>query len=231
MSLEEGFETMEKGVELAWQLRHLDNEKLPESLPAPPLNLCEIKRIFGIGAEIILPSRISHVFKTKVLGSLPKSGATHQVEFKANKFPFFYNRDADKICDAEEVAVSLTESLTNVLKCFFEQDGQGIKSQLTFAEIAEKYKQNLKDEDNEIEVARNFQRELHDQLYKKYGLKNTKEILESWQNNGYQLGKEGWNFSKTKRAIDAMERPKFSIDENIALKSDRKTSSIKPSSE
>lgn len=88
LTLEKSFELIEAGIELAYQIRNLDNEELPESLPRPPLNLNKIKVIFGIGVE----NNRSHTFQTIILGSLAKPQLVPQITEKpleTNETPKF----------------------------------------------------------------------------------------------------------------------------------------------
>lgn len=223
ISLEDAFQFVLDGINLAWELCEIGRETLPESLPnAPDLKFNKLKKLFGI-KENESENETSPADRVTVSIS-PKT------VYKENKFPFFYDRDADKICDAEGLAVDLSDTLLDVLKQFFRKDGQNITNQLTFAEVAENYKKELNDNDDEVEIARNFQRNLRDQLKNNYGLDKSDEIIKTWRENGYQLG-SGWDFSKTRKYIDAIERPTLFLNENIAPKSDRKISSVKPSSD
>jgi hypothetical protein len=218
ISLDDAFQSVLEGINLAWKLCEIERANLPESLPAAPdLKFDKLKKIFGIKTD-----------------NSRNENKTKQTVFKETKFPFFYDRDSKIIRDAEGLAVDLSDAILEVLKHFFEKDPKNITNQLTFAEIAEKYKKDLNNDDDEIEISRNFQRNLRDQLEEKYGLNEEKakaiKIIKPWHGNGYQLG-SAWNLSNTKRYIDALDRKNEELNENVGSQTDRRLTSKKLSSD
>ena len=214
MFLDEAFRALMNGINLAWELRGLDKVKLPESLPAPSqISFNELKATFGIKTNF-LP-------QTPPINA-PGSRNEQKQAYKKNKFPFVFEPDSIEIFDAEGYKPNLSEDLLNVLKSFFIRDGEGVKSKLTFSEIASIYKrQTIYDEEKAKEEANNFARNLRRQLEEKYGVDDKDEIIKSWFGNGFQIGKnliQGKGKYKNRDAV--ADRPNKQLSEAFDYEAD-----------
>jgi hypothetical protein len=84
INLENAFQYMLDGINLAWDLFEVEKETLPASLPAAPaLKFDKLKKVFGI---------------TRTEGKDEVDGKTQEVpqkiKFKEEKFPFIYDSDS-----------------------------------------------------------------------------------------------------------------------------------------
>ncbi|MCD9186216.1 MAG: hypothetical protein LUM44_07270 [Pyrinomonadaceae bacterium] len=197
ISLEDAFQFMLDGINLAWELCEVEKETLSASLPtAPDLKFNKLKKMFGITA------------KGKDATHGQPQNIPQKTNYKEEKFPFVCDIDSLEIFDAEGYKPDLSEDLLNVLKSFFFKDGEGIKSKLTFSEVAAVYKrQEIYDTEKAKEEANNFARNLRRQLEEKYGVDDKDEIIKSWFGKGFQIGKNLITKSKYKNQDAVADRP------------------------